>query len=67
MEADQEPLSILLKRANVVKSTSYCRRLYQQGGIKVDGVTVSVEKECKRGEVLMVQVGKRVHVRLILK
>ena len=67
MEADQEPLSILLKRAGVVKSASYCRRLYQQGGIKVDGNKVSVEKDYKRGDVLTVQVGKRVHVRLTLE
>ena len=67
MEADQEPLSVLLKRAGVVKSTSYCRRLYQQGGIKVEGNKISVEKDYKKGDVLTIQVGKKVHVRLKLK
>ena len=65
-EGGSEPLSSLLKKAEIVKSTSYCRRLYQQGGIKIDGKTIKGEEIRKKGEKIEVQVGKKLHRVLII-
>ena len=66
MTADTIPLSVVLKNINMVKSVSYCRRLYSQGGIKVDNTPIKEELVCKRGDNLLVQVGKRRFARLKL-
>ena len=53
------PLSVALRDSGLVASSSACRRLYAQGGIKVDQRVVSEEKMCKRGEIYLIQIGKR--------
>jgi tyrosyl-tRNA synthetase len=62
------PLAIgaLLKQANLAPSTSEALRLVDQGGVRIDGATVS-DKGLKVGPgVLVVQVGKRKFARVTL-
>lgn len=50
----------LLKKANLVASTSEALRLIQQGGVKIDGQRVEdPQLTMKVGEVHVVQIGKR--------
>ena len=60
------PLSVALRTIGVVSSASECRRLYAQGGIKVDEKVLSVERMCKSGEKILVQVGKRRFAKLLI-
>jgi tyrosyl-tRNA synthetase len=62
------PLAIgqLLKQANLVPSTSEALRNIEQGGVKIDGVTVSDKGlKVEAGE-YVVQVGKRRFARVTL-
>ncbi|HEU4459222.1 MAG TPA: tyrosine--tRNA ligase [Methylibium sp.] len=62
------PLSIgaLLKQANLAPSSSEALRLVEQGGVRIDGATIS-DKGLKLGPgVLVVQVGKRKFARITL-
>ena len=58
------PLSSVLKEAGLVVSLSQCRRLYGQGGVRIEGVRVERERVCLPGETLLVQVGKRKNARI---
>jgi tyrosyl-tRNA synthetase len=62
------PLAIgqLLKQANLVPSTSEALRNIEQGGVKIDGATVSDKGlKVEAGE-YVVQVGKRRFARVTL-
>lgn len=62
------PLGIgaLLKQAGLVPSTSEGLRMIEQGGVKIDGATVS-DKALKVGAgTMVVQVGKRKFARVTL-
>ena len=57
-------LSALLKQAGLVPSVSQCRRLFTQGGIKVNGKRVDEERRVLAGESILVQVGKRISAKI---
>ena len=61
------PIAQLLKRLNLVPSTSEASRLIAQGGVKVNGDRVSDHAlRLKKGETYLVQVGKRRFARVRL-
>jgi len=62
------PLSIgaLLKQANLAPSTSEALRLVEQGGVRIDGATVSDKGLKLDAGVFVVQVGKRKFARVTL-
>ncbi len=67
--AEELSLPTLLTRAGMTKSNSEARRLIGQGGIRVDGVTVSTERyrpPRDRAE-LLVEVGKRRACRIVFQ
>ena len=58
----------LLKQAGLVPSASEAARLIAQGGVKVNGEKVSDKNLVfRRGETLVIQVGKRKFARVTLK
>jgi tyrosyl-tRNA synthetase len=62
------PLAIgaLLKQANLAPSTSEALRLVDQGGVRVDGTTVSDKSLKLPAGTFVVQVGKRKFARVVL-
>ena len=53
-------ISLVLKAAELTKTTSEARRMVQQGAVRLDGERVTdVELEIPAGESLVIQVGKR--------
>ncbi|MCY1248574.1 Tyrosine--tRNA ligase [compost metagenome] len=62
------PLGIaqLLKQANLVPSTSEANRNIEQGGVKIDGATVSDKATRVAAGTYVVQVGKRRFARVTL-
>jgi len=62
------PLGIaqLLKQANLVPSTSEANRNIEQGGVKIDGATVSDKATKVEAGTFVVQVGKRRFARVTL-
>ena len=69
LAAPAEGLGIgaLLKQAGLVPSTSEAYRLIDQGGVRVDGVTVCDRSLRLQPSVLVVQVGKRKFARVSLQ
>lgn len=66
-EVDEDlPLFLLLQRASFAASSSEARRLVQQGGVRVDGETVSEPgvRYQPAGADLLIQAGKRRFVRI---
>jgi tyrosyl-tRNA synthetase len=62
------PLAIgaLLKQANLVPSTSEGLRLVEQGGVRIDGATISDRALKVAAGTYVVQVGKRKFARVTL-
>jgi tyrosyl-tRNA synthetase len=62
------PLGIgqLLKQANLVPSTSEAMRNVEQGGVKIDGVTITDKALKVDAGTMVVQVGKRKFVKITL-
>ena len=62
------PLGIgqLLKQANLVPSTSEAMRNVEQGGVKIDGVTISDKALKVPAGTMVVQVGKRKFAKITL-
>ncbi|MFM8154446.1 MAG: RNA-binding S4 domain-containing protein, partial [Polynucleobacter victoriensis] len=62
------PLGIgqLLKQANLVPSTSEAMRNLEQGGVKIDGTTVSDKSLKVEAGTFVVQVGKRRFAKITL-
>jgi len=55
----------VLKQADLVPSTSEAARMIEQGGVKINGEKVSDKNlSCKRGDTLVIQVGKRKFARV---
>ncbi len=57
---DSLPITVLLKNAGLVASTSEATRMIQQGGVKIDGVKVEDRSLLiNKGTIAVFQVGKR--------
>jgi len=59
-------IGALLKQAGLVPSTSEAMRLIEQGGVRVDGNTISDKTLRLLGGTFVVQVGKRKFARVVL-
>ena len=62
------PLAIgqLLKQANLCSSTSEALRMVEQGGVRIDGATVSDKALKVEAGTFVLQVGKRKFARVTL-
>lgn len=60
-------IGALLKQANLVPSTSEGLRMVDQGGVRIDGVTVSDRGLKVQAGTMVLQVGKRKFVRVTLR
>jgi tyrosyl-tRNA synthetase len=60
------PIGALLKRANLAPSSSEALRLVEQGGVRIDGATVSDKALKLAAGAYVVQVGKRRFARVTL-
>ena len=61
------PIAQLLKKLNLVPSTTEANRLIEQGGVKIDGDRVSDRAlKLTKGKTYVVQVGKRKFARITL-
>jgi tyrosyl-tRNA synthetase len=62
---DETAIVKVLKQADLVPSTSEAARMIEQGGVKINGEKVSDKNlSFKRGETLVIQVGKRKFARV---
>ena len=60
-------ISLVLKAADLTKTTSEARRMLQQGAVRLDGERVTdVDLEIPAGSSLVIQVGKRRVARIII-
>ena len=60
VDGDSIPVTVLLKNAGLVASTSEATRMIQQGGVKIDGAKVEDRSLLiNKGTIAIFQVGKR--------
>lgn len=68
LTGDEVGLGVLLKQAGLVASTSEGARMIEQGGVKIDGEKISDKNhQLHKGDIFVVQVGKRKFAKLNLK
>jgi tyrosyl-tRNA synthetase len=68
MDAEPIPLPQVLKRVGLTASTSEAMRMIDQGGVRLNGEKVSDRAVAlRRGEVVILQVGKRKFARVTLR
>jgi tyrosyl-tRNA synthetase len=61
------PIAQLLKQAGLTASTTEALRMIEQGGVKLNGEKIGDKGiRLSRGEIAVVQVGKRKFARVIL-
>jgi tyrosyl-tRNA synthetase len=64
---DSISISVVLKEAELTKTTSEARRMVQQGAVRLDGEKISdVELEIPAGATYVIQVGKRRFARITI-
>ena len=67
LDSESIPLTQVLKRTGLTASTSEAMRMIDQGGVRLDGEKVNDKAlGLPKGEVVVVQVGKRKFVRVTL-